>query len=283
MRNRAFVIGNYVEGDVNVERFRATVLQLNYDLEVQSDYGRAIRKLTTRPARRTEEDRDLVLFCVGPELQDIPKQLIALQASNRQVVIYAHPRRASPQIAVEYCHSRYADDYLVWGETVTGDRMEEHVKALHQRKSPYPKIDVPYERSNGSSARVFVATPYDRDNRRVMSDAVDCALEKVDLVPCWADTMYRDTSVPGQVRDEIRKSALLIANIRAGAEAVHNPNVYYEAGQATALGIPVIFVRPLEERSLLVPADIGERRRIEYDNPVDLSMRLYRGLRDEKC
>jgi hypothetical protein len=283
MRYRAFIIGSFTDGDVNVERFQTTVLKLNYDLDVQSEYRRALKKLAMQAERRSDDDRELVLFCIDPGLQAIHKNLLALRASNRQIVVYAHPRRASPQIAVEYCHAGLADDYLVWGEAVTADRIEEHVKALHQRKSPYPKIDVRLTPDNGHHARVFIATPYDRDNRMVMSDAVDHVLERVNLTPCWADALYRDSSVPEQVLSEIRSSALLIANISAGPNAIHNPNVYYEAGQATALGIPVIFVRPLEERDLIVPADISERRRIEYDNPIDLSMRLYRGLRDEKC
>lgn len=281
MANRAFIVGKYLEGDVNVERFQTTVEQLNYDLEWCSDYGRAIKKLVARSASRAGEDSDLVLFCVGPELQAIPEHLKAARAANRQIMVYAHPRRSSPHVAIDYCHNGIADDFLVWGERVTADRLEEHVKALHLKKSPYPRIDVRYAAVNGVKARVFIATPYDRENRMVMSDAVDHVLDKIDLTPCWADEPFRDCSVPEQVTNEIRGSALLIANIRQGASARHNPNVYYEAGQATALGIPVIFVRPVEEKNLVVPADIGERRRIEYDNPIDLSMRLYRGLRSE--
>lgn len=280
MSNQAFVVGKYVDGDVNVERFQTTVLQLNYDLEMAIDYKPAIKKLTTRSNNRRDGERDLVLFCVGPELRTIRDHLQALRADHRQILVYAHPLRASPQIAVEYCHDGVADDFLIWGERVSGDRIEEHVKALHQKRSPYPRIDVPCTTST-SNARVFIATPYDRENRTVMSDAVDHVLHRVNLVPCWADAPYRDVSVPDQVRREIAHSALLIANIRQGPDARHNANVYYEAGQATALGIPVIFVRPVEEKDLVVPADITARRRIEYDNPIDLSMRLYRGLRDE--
>jgi hypothetical protein len=283
MRYRAFIIGKPTDGDVNVERFRRTVLELNYDIETQPELGRAIRKLSSLSSRRNGDDRDLVLFCVDAGLQTIQENLQAISAPNRQIVVYAHPRRASPQIAIEYCHAGLADDYLVWGEAITADRIEEHVKALHQRKSPYQRIDVRLTPPDGGKARVFIATPYDRDNRMVMSDAVDHVLERLNLFPCWADALYRDSSVPEQVLSEIRNSMLLIANISAGPKAIHNPNVYYEAGQATALRIPVIFVRPLEEKNLIVPADIGERRRIEYDNPIDLSMRLYSGLRDEKC
>lgn len=281
MRNRAFVIGRYALGDVNVERFMSTVLKLNYDVEPPADLGRAMRKLG-RTTTRASNDRDVVLFCVDAGLNDIPNILLALRAPNRHTIVYAHPRRASPQAAVQYCHEGLADDYLVWGEAVTGDRMEEHVKALHENQSPYRKIDVGLGLSNGQNGRVFIATPFDRENRMVMSDAVDPVMMRVRLTPCWADTFYRDTSVPQQVLDEIGSSSLLIANISAGPNSIHNPNVYYEAGYAKACDIPVIFVRPLHEKHLIVPADISERRRIEYDNPIDLSMRLYGGLREDK-
>jgi hypothetical protein len=281
MRNRAFVIGSYTPGDVNVERFMTTVSELNYNIEPPADLGRAMRKLG-RATKWASDDRDIVLFCVNAGLNNIPNILTSLRSPNRRTIIYAHPRRASPQAAVQYCHDGLADDYLVWGEEVTGDRIEEHVKALHENRSPYRKIDVGLSSSKGQNARVFIATPFDRENRMVMSDAVDPVMTRVKLTPCWADTFYRNTSVPQQVLDEIDNSSLLIANISASPNSTHNPNVYYEAGYAKARDIPVIFVRPLKEKHLIVPADISERRRIEYDNPIDLSMRLYGGLREEK-
>lgn len=273
MRLRAFVIGTFVEGDVNVERFEATVLRLGYDFK-------RLRNLSPPQHRRDDGDRDLVLFCVGPGLQSIRDRLEELRARDRQVIVYADPRRASPHSAVEYCHAGLADDYLVWGEPIIADRVEEHVKALFQNGPLYRRIDVHCAASEGEiRPRVFIATPYDRDNRTVMSDAVDPALKKLDFEPCWADAFYRDTTIPEQVMGEIRRSAMLIANIRQGEEGRHNPNVYYEAGQARGLGKPVLFVRPLNEKDLMVPADIGASQRIEYDNPTDLSMRLYHGLR----
>jgi hypothetical protein len=291
MNKLAYIIGKFIEGDVVVERFRRTAWQLHYDVRYQSMHGRALNMLNTQSVHRNDDDRDhsddtddrvLVLFCVDPGLQEIPKRLLALQAPNRQIVVYAHPLRASPEVAIEYCHAGLAEDYLVWGEA-TADCIEEHVKALHVRGPLYPEIRVGLsaEREN---ARVFIATPYDRDNRMVMSEAVDRALRRVKLTPCWADTFYRDSSVPEQIQEEINRSKLLIANISAGPNAVHNPNVYYEAGQATALHIPVIFVRPrTEEKLILVPADIIAHRRLVYDGPIDLSMQLYHGFRSETC
>ena len=150
--------------------------------------------------------------------------------------------------------------------------------ALFDGDCPYPCIDVPFGQTDAVPL-AFIATPYETEYRLTMSRAVDPALNAVHLRPCWADVPYRDNPFPDNIRTLIRQSALLIANIRQGPESIHNPNVYYEAGQATALGIPVIFVRPLEEKNLVVPADISAQMRIEYDNEIDLAMRLYHGLK----
>jgi hypothetical protein len=273
--NHAFVIGESGSGDFTVESFENTVLKLNYDLDDRCDYAKALRRLRARSAAQLNGEFDLVLFVVGPTAQNIPDHLEGLRAPNRQVIVYAHEKRASTRSAVEYCRSGLAHDYLVWGEK--NSRVEQHVNSLYDRQCPYPKIGLTFGEAEGERG-VFIATPYDNQNRIAMADAVDPALRAVGLRPRWADEVYRDSTIPEDVRRHIRESVVLIANIRQGPELAHNANVYYEAGQASALDKPVIFVRPLDEKDLPVPADISARRRIEYDNPIDLAMRLYHGL-----
>lgn len=284
MSNHAFIVGEVsnsettsdldpkLDLDPTVDNFKRIVEQLNYDLQIVRDYSSAMKRLNAR--RAASGDRDLVLFIVRPDVQKIRDFLVRLQAPNRQVIVYAHEKRASGPIAVEYCSSGLACDFLKWGKI---SRVEERLHALYHGRCPYPMIDVPFDHANGEP-RVFIATPYETEYRLTMSNAVVPALRQARLQPCWADEPYRAGEFPQVIRRLIRESALFIANICVGREAINNPNVYYEAGQATALDIPVIFVRPNGESDVVVPADIASWMRIEYDNEVDLAMRLYHGL-----
>jgi hypothetical protein len=281
MGHQAFLIGRHPDGDVNVERFRRTASQLNYDVVELGDCAVARAALASRSAARVDGDRDLVMFCVLPDLRAIRDHLVAFRDPARRLIVYADFDRSSTDVAIEYCRDLIAHDFLVMGEHTTPDRLDHHIKVLHRGECPYARIDLSLVRAVDEDVPVFVSTPYDRENRSVMSDAVDPAMKAAGCRAVWADRAYREWSMPMQVLQDIRTSKLLIANIsvrRPGALR-HNPNVYYEAGHAVAFGVPVIFVRPTMEKDLPVPADISERRRIEYDNPVDLALRLYHGLR----
>jgi hypothetical protein len=131
----------------------------------------------------------------------------------------------------------------------------------------------------GPSPLAFISTPFDRINRAVIEGAVDLALKKLGFGVEWADRDYRLT-LHDNIRESIRRSAFMIANVSIDPENVrHNPNVYFEAGMAAALDLPIVFVRRSGETEVPLPADVHGRRWLSYDNEIDLALKLYHGLK----
>ena len=278
MRQRkAYIIEGGLQG-IAVDRFDAVTSRLHYDTDRLEGHERALEMMDAQPAPAQNEGPDhLVLFCIGPRHRGIEQALTSLKHERRKVVVLAHEEKASTARAIDYCHSGLCCDFIVVTSSAP-EVLDNHLRQIDLGRPIYPRFDFATTCSSGTKPMVFISTPFLEAQRRVMSEAVDPALAKLDIEACWADQYTRDTSIADEIRQSIAKSFLLIANIsRAGGR--HNPNVYYEAGQATALKKPVIFVRPLRESALVVPADISARRRVEYGHEIELALRLYHGLK----
>lgn len=82
----------------------------------------------------------------------------------------------------------------------------------------------------------FIAMSFDADLRPVYLEAIRPALEQTGYVPFRVDDIQYNEKIDDRIIADIRKSGLLIADFTR-----HKGGVYFEAGFALGLGVPVIW------------------------------------------
>ena len=127
--------------------------------------------------------------------------------------------------------------------------------------------------TNPASSQCFVAMWFDPR----MDDARDKG-----IIPAIEDAGYTASIINqmpdliGRIEDaiiaEIRRSRFMVADFSHGDEGVRG-SVYYEAGFAHALGLPVIFTRHKNGEGV-VHFDTDHFYRIEWETPEDLRKQL---------
>ena len=102
------------------------------------------------------------------------------------------------------------------------------------------------EQTNVHSQQIFVAMWFDKSINSVYDDAILVAIEEAGCTPCRVDKPENEDKgtyemkVCDRIEVEIRRSRLVIADFTHG-DAGARGGVYYEAGLARGLGIPVIW------------------------------------------
>lgn len=84
--------------------------------------------------------------------------------------------------------------------------------------------------------QAFVAMSFDPSLRSVYLDAIKSALNETGYVPLRVDEAEYNEKIDDRIVADIRKSGLVIADFTQ-----HKAGVYFEAGFAQGLGIPVIW------------------------------------------
>ena len=102
------------------------------------------------------------------------------------------------------------------------------------------------EQTNVHSQQIFVAMWFDESVNSIYDDAIKVAIEEAGCTPCRVDKPENEhkgtyeMKVCDRIEVEIRRSRLVIADFTHGDEGARG-GVYYEAGLARGLGIPVIW------------------------------------------
>ena len=270
----ALIVGHSgITGDRAIEVFRSKTLKLGYDCEQESAHAKAAARFTAH-----QEGVDLILFCVPESLNRAEKYLEEIRHASRRVIVYTHERRASSVVAVDYLKKGLADGYVA-GEGPIEESMEELILSLCAYGHPhYPRIDFkPPE--GGRAPCVFISTPFEHSTMMVARGAIQYPLQALGFeVKLEGRDYWR--CLQSQIVSDIQSSSLLVANVSLDPRnLLHNANVYFEAGVATALGLPIVFVRKRNEMSIALPADVQGRLWLSYDNEIDLALKLFCGLR----
>ena len=120
------------------------------------------------------------------------------------------------------------------------------------------------------SSQAFVAMSFNSALRTVWQNGIRPALKKTGWIPCRIDEAEHNERIDDQIIAEIRRSGLLIADL-----TYHRQNVYYEAGFAEGLGIPVIFTgREDEMEEGEVHFDIRQYKYITWTDSEQLERAL---------
>jgi len=127
--------------------------------------------------------------------------------------------------------------------------------------------------TNPDSSQCFVAMWFDDSMAEAYQNGIRPAVEDAGYTPL---IINQKPDLIGRIEDaiiaEIRRSKFVVADFTHGKDGVRG-SVYYEAGFAHALGLPVIFTRRKEEKGV-VHFDTDHFYRIEWKTPEDLQKQL---------
>jgi hypothetical protein len=110
-------------------------------------------------------------------------------------------------------------------------------------------------RTGRGGNQAFVAMWFHDGLRTTYTNGIKPALEEVGYAPFRIDFAHHNRRIDDEIMAQIRQSRLLVADATGG-----RPSVYYEAGVADGLGIPVIWCCNNAYRAhVLNPSDLAPR------------------------
>jgi hypothetical protein len=144
----------------------------------------------------------------------------------------------------------------------------------------YSRLDeVARHRPNTRNA--FVAMWFDQSMTDVFDQGIGPALTDAGYAPIRVDRLHHSGKIDDQIIAEIRRARFVVADFTCGtvatdggAQTIHRGGVYYEAGFAMGLGVPVIWcVR--QDQINAVHFDTRQFPHITWTSPAELSEALY--------
>ena len=126
--------------------------------------------------------------------------------------------------------------------------------------------------SIGSSSSVFVAMWFDEEMNSALIDGIEPGIQDAGYKPLRVDQVEHVDKIDDRIIAEIRRARFVVADFTQGDSGARG-GVYYEAGFAHGLGIPVIFtcrVDALEK----VHFDTRQYNHIVWETPEDLREKL---------
>lgn len=121
--------------------------------------------------------------------------------------------------------------------------------------------------------QVFVAMWFSDELKRVYDQGFYPAIDETGFVPRKIDLLEHNEYVPIQIIAEIRKSRFLVADMTG-----QRGGVYFEAGFALGLGIPVIWTCRKDEIDKC-HFDTKQFSHILWESPEDLKTKLVNRIR----
>jgi nucleoside 2-deoxyribosyltransferase len=191
-----------------------------------------------------------------------------------------------------FISSTYANDYflpLAWTHSSKESEVEYLIKALIELNlitqgknmgdtdiTVTPK-GYQYLKKQNNLKQAFVAMWFDEKMMSIYNDGIEPAITKAGFVPMRIDKKEHANKIDDEIIAEIRNSRFLIADFTSEE---HKPRggVYFEAGFALGLGIPVIWTCH-EDLIGQVHFDTRQYNHITWKNAADLEAKLYNRIR----
>lgn len=122
------------------------------------------------------------------------------------------------------------------------------------------------------SSQAFVAMWFDESMDALYSDGIDPGVRDAGYVPLRVDRQPSLHRIDDQIIAEIRRSRFMVADFTQGGSGARG-SVYYEAGFAHGLGLPVIFTCRSDHLDKL-HFDIRQYPHIGWTEPAELREQL---------
>ena len=127
-------------------------------------------------------------------------------------------------------------------------------------------------KTNPDSGQVFVAMWFDEETEDAYSHGIAPAIESAGYKPMRIDQKADVVKIDDEIIAEIRRSRFLVADFTQGDDGARG-GVYFEAGFALGLGIPVIYT--CREGSISkIHFDTRQYHHTAWNDPADLRDKL---------
>ena len=118
------------------------------------------------------------------------------------------------------------------------------------------------------SDRAFVAMSFAPDLKPAYTDGIKPALEALSYTPVRIDQTHDEDKIDNRIIAELRRSGLVVADF-----AGHRGGVYFEAGFALGLGIPVVWTCQQDDHDN-THFDTRQYQHLLWETPEDLKGKL---------
>jgi nucleoside 2-deoxyribosyltransferase len=134
------------------------------------------------------------------------------------------------------------------------------------------------KRTRTQSNQCFVAMWFDHSMTPAYTDGIAVAIQAVGLTPKRIDQVEHSNKICDEIVLEIRRSALVVADFTFDKATGHRGGVYFEAGFAMGLQIPVIWTCHQDSIDH-IHFDTRQYNHITWETPADLASRLEARIR----
>lgn len=172
---------------------------------------------------------------------------------------------ASGSEETHYLADALHDRRLIEFTQESGDRTIDHCQITPAGWDYLDKI----ERTALDSSQAFVAMWFNASMDSAWTDGLKPAIESVGYMPYRVDNDLSNLGrIDARIEMEIKRSRFLVADVTGGRQGV-----YYEAGYAMGLGLPVIWSVRSDSRNDM-HFDTKQYKHIIWDTPDDLAKEL---------
>lgn len=165
-------------------------------------------------------------------------------------------------------------DYLIdqnWIKRPSQD-MEDHILTA----SGYAHLD-DLKKVVVDSSQAFVAMWFDESMRQVFKEGIEPGIKDAGYDAFRIDHKEFSNKIDDEIIAEIRRSRFLVADFTHGEKGGMRGGVYYEAGFAHGLNMPVIFTCR-DDMLDKIHFDTRQYNHITWENPQELRERLTRRI-----
>ena len=289
------VIGN--RGDVPKEEFDSerTDGQYTADISIANKLQDLDERIKARLTTWLIDQRQL-----GEEIPEIDaavieqiKQKKDLSVSERADRLLRIMKQKIPHVGLPCEFQKHVDCWLAYSESVIGSEIIFFVEYLKMQgwlsiEGAYPHY-TPYrvtfkgyvylaelDAVSRDSEQALVAMWFDETTNAVWEEGIQPAIEEAGYKPIRIDRTEFTDKIDDQIIAEIRRSRFLVADFTHGGKGIRG-SVYYEAGFAHGLDIPVIF-SCRKDCLDKIHFDTRQYNHIDWEKPEDMKTRLSRRI-----
>ena len=241
--------------------------------------------------RRTGEEWPLVTPSVIEKAMNTPMLPIQERADRLlRYIAECSSNRIGQSVPILYVRDPIQLGGLAWSDSVNHSELEYLCKYLSKNNwielplnidgGPPPTTLVTVEgysriegqRTQLDSSQAFIAMWFHESVDEAFEDGIEPAIEQAGYKALRIDRKEHVNKIDDEIIAEIRRSRFLVADFTQGSEGMRG-GVYYEAGYARGLGLPVIFT--CHEDSLChLHFDTNHFNHIVWTDPADLREKL---------
>ena len=271
-----YLITRELKDDLQSEKNPLTLILVSSWIREQNEIGREV-SLTTDVYERLKKDLRM------PSISE--KQFKLMQALERRTkpgkwINFRENMEAL--IAAGWCTS--LEELIFWIKTLTERKLLKEKGQTYMVTRGGIRLDIPshiqitgsgwdyldeYKRQKPKdSKKAFIAMWFDKSMDPILDNAIYPAVEEAGYEPIRIDRVEHIDKVDDKIIAEIRSSKFLIADLTG-----HRNGVYFEAGFALGLGIPVVWcVR--EDQLDKAHFDVRQFNCVVWKNPQEYKEKL---------